>query len=81
MSELTHMEQHFPFSRRVLGKVEERMSALETAMQRAKQVHQFPSLESYCYLDSVCAHMHTLAHTHTQTRMHTHTHICTHAQI
>ncbi|XP_046903761.1 RING finger protein 17 [Hypomesus transpacificus] len=53
LSELTHMEQHFPFSRRVLGKVEERMSSLETAMQRAKQVHQFPSLESYCHLDSV----------------------------
>lgn len=62
MAELTNMEQHFPSSRRELGRVEERMRALDTAMQKAKQVGQHPSLESYCDLEQV----HTYTHTHTK---------------
>uniref|UniRef100_A0A4W5RKN9 Ring finger protein 17 n=1 Tax=Hucho hucho TaxID=62062 RepID=A0A4W5RKN9_9TELE len=53
VAELTNMEQHFPSSRRELGQVEERMRALETAMQKAKQVGQHPSLESYCDLEQL----------------------------
>uniref|UniRef100_A0A8C7CAS3 Ring finger protein 17 n=1 Tax=Oncorhynchus kisutch TaxID=8019 RepID=A0A8C7CAS3_ONCKI len=53
VAELTNMEQHFPSSRRELGRVEERMRALDTAMQKAKQVGQHPSLESYCDLEQL----------------------------
>ncbi|XP_038863006.1 RING finger protein 17 [Salvelinus namaycush] len=53
VAELTDMEQHFPSSRRELGRVEERMRALGTAMQKAKQVGQHPSLESYCDLEQL----------------------------
>ncbi|KAL0963607.1 hypothetical protein UPYG_G00308540 [Umbra pygmaea] len=53
VAELTHIEQHFPSSRRELFRVEARMRALETAIQKAKQVHQHPSLESYCHLDQL----------------------------
>ncbi|KAJ8013110.1 hypothetical protein DPEC_G00049880 [Dallia pectoralis] len=53
VSELTHMEQYFPSSRRELARVEDRMRALETAIQKAKQVGGHPSLESCCDLDQL----------------------------
>ncbi|XP_012993452.1 RING finger protein 17 isoform X2 [Esox lucius] len=59
VAELTHMEQHFPSSRRELARVEESMKALETAIQKAKQVGEHPSLESYCDLDQL---LETLQH-------------------
>ncbi|KAG5852337.1 hypothetical protein ANANG_G00061320 [Anguilla anguilla] len=53
LAELAHLEQYFLASRHVLGQVEERRKALRTAIQKAKQVQQHPSLGSYCELDKV----------------------------
>ncbi|KAM6970584.1 RING finger protein 17 [Aplochiton taeniatus] len=53
LSELSNMEQYFPSSGKELGRVEDRKKSLEIAMQKARQVRQFPSLESYCNLDKV----------------------------
>ncbi|KAJ8352610.1 hypothetical protein SKAU_G00240860 [Synaphobranchus kaupii] len=53
LAELAHPEQFFLASRQVLGQVEERRKDLHTAIQKAKQVRQHPSLGSYCELDKV----------------------------
>ncbi|KAJ8246735.1 hypothetical protein GJAV_G00254800 [Gymnothorax javanicus] len=53
LAELSQLELYLLGSKRVLGQVEERRKALYTAMQKAKQVQQHPSLGSYCELDKV----------------------------
>ncbi|XP_036401470.1 RING finger protein 17 [Megalops cyprinoides] len=53
VAELTHMEQLFPSSRLELNRVEERRKALQTAIQKARQVQHCPSLGEYCNLEEL----------------------------
>ena len=53
LSELKVMEVHFPRSQVQLGRVQQRMEAVEIAMRKARQVQLHPSLELYCDLREV----------------------------
>nr|XP_033473084.1 RING finger protein 17 [Epinephelus lanceolatus]XP_033473085.1 RING finger protein 17 [Epinephelus lanceolatus] len=53
MSQLTKLEARFSTSHIELCRVQERMKALETAMQMAREVRRVPFLEQYCTLDKV----------------------------
>ncbi|XP_026150502.1 RING finger protein 17 [Mastacembelus armatus] len=53
MSQLTNLEAQFSTTQMELCSIQERMKALETAMQIAREVRRVPFLEQYCTLDKV----------------------------
>ena len=53
LGDLKAMEVHFPSSQVQLGRVQQRMEAVEVAMRKARQVRLHPSLELYCDLHEV----------------------------
>ncbi|XP_071394673.1 RING finger protein 17 [Centroberyx affinis] len=53
LTELTNMEGRFSSGHVEVSRVQERMKALEIAMQMAREVRRVPSLEQYCTLDKV----------------------------
>ncbi|XP_030614244.1 RING finger protein 17 isoform X2 [Archocentrus centrarchus] len=53
MSQLTTLKTEFSASQAAVCHVQERIKALETAMQMARQVRRVPLLEQYCTLDKV----------------------------
>uniref|UniRef100_A0A3Q1GIU1 Ring finger protein 17 n=1 Tax=Acanthochromis polyacanthus TaxID=80966 RepID=A0A3Q1GIU1_9TELE len=52
-SQLTELESQYSTSKAVMCHVQERIKALETAMQMAREVRRSPFLEKYCTLDKV----------------------------
>uniref|UniRef100_A0AAQ6A8N9 Tudor domain-containing protein n=1 Tax=Amphiprion ocellaris TaxID=80972 RepID=A0AAQ6A8N9_AMPOC len=52
-SQLTELESQFSTSKAVVCRVQERIKALETAMQMAREVRRSLFLEKYCTLDKV----------------------------
>lgn len=54
MNQLTKLEDKFSASQSEVCRVQERMKALEIAMQMAREVRRVPFLEQYCTLDKVC---------------------------
>ncbi|XP_014900531.1 RING finger protein 17 isoform X1 [Poecilia latipinna] len=53
LNQLKKMETHFPSGRAVVSHVQERIKALEIAMQMAREIRRVPFLEQYCILDKV----------------------------
>ncbi|XP_040913538.1 RING finger protein 17 [Toxotes jaculatrix] len=53
LNQLTKLEAQFSTSQAEVCRVQERMRALEVAMQMASEVRRFPFLEQYCALDEV----------------------------
>lgn len=53
MNQLTKLKAQFSTSQAQLCGVEERIKALEIAMQKAREVRRSPFLEQYCTLDEV----------------------------
>uniref|UniRef100_A0A3P8U2J1 Ring finger protein 17 n=1 Tax=Amphiprion percula TaxID=161767 RepID=A0A3P8U2J1_AMPPE len=53
LSQLTELESQFSTSKAVVCHVQERIKALETAMQMAREVRRSLFLEKYCTLDKV----------------------------
>uniref|UniRef100_A0A3Q3XBP1 Tudor domain-containing protein n=1 Tax=Mola mola TaxID=94237 RepID=A0A3Q3XBP1_MOLML len=53
LNQLTKLEAQFSTSQEQLRCVQERIKALEIAMQKAREVRRFPFLEQYCTLDEV----------------------------
>lgn len=53
MNQLKKMETRFPSSQAVVSHVQERIKALEIAMQMAREIRRVPFLEQYCILDKV----------------------------
>ncbi|XP_069569519.1 RING finger protein 17 [Brachyistius frenatus] len=53
LSQLTKLEATFSTSQALVSAVQERIKALETAMQMAREVRRVPFLEQYCTLDKV----------------------------
>ncbi|KAM7406894.1 hypothetical protein PAMA_002879 [Pampus argenteus] len=53
LNQLTKLEEKFSASKSEVCRVEERMKALEIAMQMAREVSRVPFLEQYCILDKV----------------------------
>ncbi|XP_071779829.2 RING finger protein 17 [Centroberyx gerrardi] len=53
LTELTNMEGRFSSGHVEVNRVQERMKAMEIAMQMAREVRRVPSLEQYCALDKV----------------------------
>lgn len=54
VNQLAKLEEQFSTSKAEVSRVQERLKALEIAMQMARGVQQVPSLEQYCTLDKVC---------------------------
>lgn len=52
-NELAKLESQFPTSKAEVSRVQERLKALEIAMQMAREVRRVPFLEQYCTLDKV----------------------------
>nr|XP_020474573.1 RING finger protein 17 isoform X3 [Monopterus albus] len=53
LSQLTKLEAHFFTTQEEVRHVQERITALETAMQMAREVRHVPLLEQYCTLNKV----------------------------
>ncbi|XP_067460458.1 RING finger protein 17 isoform X1 [Thunnus thynnus] len=53
LNQLTKLEEKFSASQSEVCRVQERMKALEIAMQMAREVRRVPFLEQYCTLDKV----------------------------
>uniref|UniRef100_A0A3B5MJI9 Tudor domain-containing protein n=1 Tax=Xiphophorus couchianus TaxID=32473 RepID=A0A3B5MJI9_9TELE len=53
LNQLKKMETRFPSSQAVVSHVQERIKALEIAMQMAREIRRVPFLEQYCILDKV----------------------------
>ncbi|XP_063353651.1 RING finger protein 17 [Pelmatolapia mariae] len=53
MSQLTKLETKFSSSQAAVRHIQERIKALEIAMQMARKVRRVPFLEQYCILDKV----------------------------
>ncbi|CAK6968526.1 LOW QUALITY PROTEIN: RING finger protein 17 [Scomber scombrus] len=53
LNQLTKFEEKLPASQSEVCRVQERMKALEIAMQMAREVRRVPFLEQYCTLDKV----------------------------
>lgn len=53
LNQLTKLEARFSTGQAQLCCVQERIKALEIAMQKAREVRRFPFLEQYCTLDEV----------------------------
>ncbi|XP_026232525.1 RING finger protein 17 isoform X2 [Anabas testudineus] len=53
LSQLTKLESHFSTSKAEVCRVQERLKALDIAMQMAREVRRVPSLGQYCTLDQV----------------------------
>ncbi|XP_056144863.1 RING finger protein 17 [Lampris incognitus] len=53
LSVVTNIEVHFSFSQMEVFRIQKRMKDLEIAMQKARQLRCFPSLERYCNLDEL----------------------------
>lgn len=54
LSQLTKLEARFSSSQAEVSSIQERIKALEIAMQMAREVRRVPFLEQYCTLDNVC---------------------------
>lgn len=53
ITQLRELESHFSTSKAEVCRVQERVKALEIAMQMAREVCRVPCLEQYCTLDKV----------------------------
>ncbi|KAM3608198.1 uncharacterized protein V6R79_020824 [Siganus canaliculatus] len=53
LNQLTQLETAFSTSQEQVGVIQERIKALEIAMQMAREILRFPSLEKYCTFDKV----------------------------
>lgn len=53
LNQLAKLEAQFTTSQEQLCCVQERIKALDIAMQKAREVRRLPLLEQYCNLDNV----------------------------
>lgn len=53
LNQLTKLEAQFSTSQEQVCCVQERIKALQIAIQKAREVRRFPFLEQYCSVDEV----------------------------